>query len=160
MKENVLDVLMFLFDNYLTVDQGMPEDEATLACELEEAGFQATNIHKAFDWLGELAEINQGSEMIREASLSSFRVFDEQELFKLDVSCRGFLLQLEEMGLIDPPIRELILERAMAIEAVQLSLQQFKRIIGLVMINSPHHDEALLWLDELIYDEKTLTSLH
>ncbi len=160
MKENVLDVLMFLFENYLTVDLGMPEDEATLVCELEEAGFQATNIHKAFDWLGELAEINQDNEMVSEASLGSFRVFAEQELFKLDVSCRGFLLQLEEIGLLDPSTRELILERAMAIEGGQLSLQQFKRIVGLVMINSRRQEEALLWLDDLIYDEKSPTSLH
>lgn len=153
MKENVIDVLMFLFDNYLSIDEGMPTDEMTLACELQEAGFEAKNITKAFDWLGELADIKQADFTLVSAPGKSMRVYLPQEQHKLDVHCRGFLYQLESMGVLDTPTREVIIDRAMAIESEQLSLVQFKRIVGLVMLNSGSHDEMLAWIEDLIYDE-------
>src|SRR5690349_15428222 len=101
MKENVIDVLMFLFDNYLNIEEGMPKDEASLACELEEAGFHAKEISLAFDWLGELANI-KGSEVdLVQQPGKGMRVYAPCEQQKIDVKCRGFLLSLEVMGLID-----------------------------------------------------------
>lgn len=153
MKENVIEVLMFLFDNYLSVEEGMPDDEVTLACELEEAGFHAKDITKAFDWLGELADIKNTEPDLLQRPGKSFRIYLPQEERKLDAPCRGFLHQLEMMGLLDTLTREIIIDRAMAIESEQLSLEQFKRIVGLVMLNSGKHDDMMLWIEDLIYDE-------
>jgi Smg protein len=153
MKENVIDVLMFLFDNYLSVEEGMPDDEVTLACELEEAGFHAKDITKAFDWLGELADIKNTEPSLIRPPGTAIRVYLPQEERKLDVGSRGFLHQLEMMGLLDTQTREIIIDRAMAIEAEQLSLEQFKRVVGLVMLNSGMHDDMLMWIEDLIYDE-------
>jgi Smg protein len=153
MKENVIDVLMFLFDNYLSIEEGMPTDEVTLATELEEAGFEAKNITKAFDWLGELAEIKQAEKVTVHTKGKAIRVYLPQEQHKLDVGCRGFLHQLETMGLLDTSTREIIIDRAMAIESPQLGLGEFKRIVGLVLLNSGEHDEMLAWIEDLIYDD-------
>jgi Smg protein len=154
MKENVIDVLMFLFDNYLSYEEGMPGDEESLATELEEAGFHSIEINKAFDWLGELAEIQKTDfTLIRIPSVQSMRAFLPQEAQKLDIACRGFIFQLEQIGLLDTATRELIIDRAMAIDVEQLSLQQFKRIVGLVMLNSGTHEEMLAWIEDLIYEE-------
>ncbi len=153
MKENAVDVLMFLFDNYLSLEEGMPTDEITLACELEEAGFETNNINKAFDWLGELADIKQADLAVVQFSSKAIRVYLPQEQLKLDVSCQGFLHQLENMGLINSASREMIIDRAMAIDCQTLSLTQFKRIVGLVMLNSPKQGELHAWIEDLIYDE-------
>lgn len=153
MKENVIDVLMFLFDNYFIYEEGMPEDEMTLACELEEAGFDVNEITQAFDWLGELADL-QHSKIDALSHKLSMRVFTNAEIRKLDVPCFSYLLQLEEMGLIDALAREVILERAMAIQAPQISLPAFKRIVGLVMMNSPQYEDNFTFIEELIGDEE------
>lgn len=153
MKENVIDVLMFLFDNYLSIEDGMPTDEKTLACELEEAGFDTIDISKAFDWLGELAEIKQTESTLIQTPSNAIRVYLPQEQHKLDVSCRGFLHQLENMEVLDAATREIIIDRAMAIEVDHLSLQQFKRIVGLVLLNSGLHEDMLAWIEDLIYSE-------
>ncbi len=152
MKENAVDVLMFLFDNYLSLEEGMPTDEMTLACELEEAGFETNNINKAFDWLGELADIKQAEVVIAPSSKTALRVYLPQEQQKLDVACQGFLHQLESVGLINSTSREMIIDRAMAIDS-SLSLTQFKRIVGLVMLNSPAKDELHTFIEDLVYDE-------
>jgi Smg protein len=152
MKENVMDVLMFLFDNYLTIEEGMPTDEDRLATELEEAGFETNNINKAFDWLGELADLKPLPKPGQQLKSKAIRLYSQPETLKLDVSCRGFLQQLQTMGLLDAASRELIIDRAMAIESPQLTLQEFKRIVGLVLLNTGAQDD-ILWIEDLIYDD-------
>src|SRR6476660_4734788 len=64
MKESILDVLLYLFEHYFAEDAAPPlplGDDAALrdgplVTELVEAGFSTAEIHKAFDWLGVLAD--------------------------------------------------------------------------------------------------------
>lgn len=156
MKETMIDVLMFLFDNYLTIDDGFVDDEESLAEALEEAGFRSNTINQAFDWLGELAEIRV-PEFSSMAKTQSQRIFAANELRKLNPSCRGFLINLEEMGAVDPMTREIIIERAMALESEELSLTQFKRIAGLVMLNTTENEAMLAFIEDLLFDEYSVT---
>lgn len=160
MKANVIEVLMFLFDNYLSVSEGTLLDEKSLTCELEEAGFDAQEISLAFDWLGELAEIERLAATMVQTPGNAIRVYAQEEQTKLDMACRGYLQSLEAMGLVDATVREIIIDRAMAIEADNLSLQQFKRIIGLVMLNKAPQEEMLPWIEELMNDEKADSVVH
>lgn len=153
MKENMVDILMFLFDNYLNVEEGMPQDEVALACELEEAGFHAKDITKAFDWLGGLADIRNSELALLKSPGKAIRFYLPQEQTKLDVACRGFLQELEKLGLLDTPTREIIIDRAMALDVETLDLLQFKRVVGLVMVNSGWIED-LAWIEDLIYNEK------
>ena len=59
MKENVLDVLMYLFENYIDEDQIAEPDRANLESRLVEAGFGNTEVSKAFDWLESLATLEK-----------------------------------------------------------------------------------------------------
>ena len=51
MKENVLDVLMFLFENYLYDEPEETPDRDSLEENLHQAGFTNGEIDKAFEWL-------------------------------------------------------------------------------------------------------------
>lgn len=152
MKENVIDVLMFLFDNYLGLEEGDVADEATLAYELEEAGFPQQEITKAFDWLGELADENNMTPEFIQPPSASMRIYAEEEQIKLDVSCRGFLQYLEWAGLVDPMAREIIIDRAMAIDADTLGLELFKKIVSLVLVNKEPETYAYGSLEDLLED--------
>lgn len=55
MKENVLDVLMFLFENYLYDEPEEAPDRDSLEENFHQAGFTAGEIEKAFNWLDGLA---------------------------------------------------------------------------------------------------------
>lgn len=153
MKENVLDVLIFLFDNYVCNDVIMSSDEDAISIELEEAGFEPEEISKAFDWLGGLVD---ATEKIQPKAVHkrSIRVYTDAECVKIDAASRGFMLTLEDAGLITPDVREIIIDRALAIEQDELSFAEFKRIIGLVLANQPDVDEtSLFWLEDLIFDD-------
>lgn len=153
MKENVIDVLMFLFDNYLNIESWLFTDEISLTSELEEAGFASNQISKAFDWLNELAKLKERETTLVQIPKTSIRVYAQEEQNKLSPSCRGFLMSLEQMGVLDSTAREVIIDRAMAIEAPKLNLKQFKRIVGLIMLNGAQSEEILVWLEDLIYDD-------
>ncbi len=70
MKESILDVLLYLFEHYFTEDVPPPGElgfldrdrlaNGPLLDELTGAGFSSAEIHKAFDWLGALAEALRG----------------------------------------------------------------------------------------------------
>ena len=155
MKENMIDVLVYIFDNYLSVEEEVPVNEGSLTDELEEAGFQADEINQAFDWLGALITHEHVSPFIVRAQMKdSLRVFSQEEQYKLDVHCQGFLINLEQAGHIDAHTREVIIDRVMAFESSMITLQQFKRIVGIVMLNKvqqkEHHEELLVTLEDLI----------
>lgn len=152
MKENVMDVLMFLFDNYLTVEEGVLADEETLTDELREAGFEVREIDKAFHWLEDLVKVRQSVGVYVEQK-TSFRVYTLEEEKKLGVGCRGFLLGLEQTGIVDPNSREIILERAMAIETPNIRLSEFKRIVGLIMLRRTQSEAVVAWLEDLIFND-------
>ncbi len=57
MKENVFDVLMYLFENYMDEGAEFHPDQETLTTELTEAGFPRGEIHKAFHWLEGLSAV-------------------------------------------------------------------------------------------------------
>jgi Smg protein len=152
MKENVVDVLVFLFDNYLGMEESLPRDEAALSNELEEAGFHPQEINQAFDWLGTLVNSKELSHNDSHPG-TALRVYAISEQYKLDVACQGFLLSLEQMGLLTPSTREMIIDRVMEIESGALTLQQFKRIVGLIILNKAQQEDILLWLDNIIDDE-------
>ena len=47
MKENVLDVLMYLFETYIDAEEDPEPDRHALRTELEDAGFHDREIDKA-----------------------------------------------------------------------------------------------------------------
>ena len=57
MKEGVLDILIYLFENYFDAetDDGFEPDRETLKLELEKAGFPGSEVARAVCWLDELA---------------------------------------------------------------------------------------------------------
>ena len=47
MKENTLDVLFYLFDNYPEMGDNLPEDRASMHGYLQDAGFLNSEITRA-----------------------------------------------------------------------------------------------------------------
>ncbi|CAK0780447.1 DUF494 domain-containing protein Smg [Gammaproteobacteria bacterium] len=150
MKETVLDVLMYLFDNYMDTDSDLSTDEESLRMELIEAGFSEAEIGKAFLWLEGLSE-QQGALPV--ATDHSLRIYTDNELDRLTVECRGFLLFLEQVGVLDPATRELVIDRIMALETDDIDLDQLKWVILMVLFNQPGHEAALAWMEDLVFNE-------
>lgn len=154
MKENILDILVYLFEHCLDGETGIMPEEKELREHLDSAGFQAHDIEKAFNWLDELSTARE-STFSSPLSSRSLRIYSSQEIAKMDVECRGFMMFLEQTGVLDPAARELIIDRAMALETLDIDLPQLKWVILMVLFNQPGHEAAFAWMEDMIFDEFT-----
>ncbi len=154
MKENVLDILMYLFEHCLDSETGAMPEQNSLREHLDSAGFQNQDIEKAFNWLDELSNARESS-FSSPLSGRSLRVYCSQEITKMDAECRGFMIFLEQTGVLDPNTRELVIDRAMALETQEIDLPQLKWVILMVLFNQPGHEAAFAWMEDLIFDEYT-----
>jgi Smg protein len=148
MKENVFDVLIYLFENYMDDEAAPAADPDAIRSELLEAGFPHKEINKAFDWLESLAE----QKPISSSSLPAFRVFSQDECARLDTECRGLLMYLEQSGILSPASRELAIDRAMALQEEAISLENLKWIVLMVLFSQPNEELAFARMENLVYE--------
>lgn len=148
MKENVFDVLIYLFENYMGDETESSPDPDAIYTELLEAGFPQKEINKAFDWLESLSE----QKPIQASSPPSFRVFSAQECVKLDTECRGVLMFLEQSAILTPACRELVVDRVMALNEESISLENLKWIVLMVLFSQPDEEIAFARMENLVYE--------
>ena len=153
MKENVLDVLMYLFENYLYDEPEDEPDRASMEESLEEAGFTNREIGKAFAWLDELAEQRFQPEMTPQAH-RPIRIFVDSEIDRLDLECRDFLMYLENVGILDPQRRELVIDRLQALDAEEIDIEDVKWVVLMVLFNQPGQEANYAWMEDLMFDNE------
>ncbi|OAI21357.1 hypothetical protein A1359_02400 [Methylomonas lenta] len=155
MKEDIFDVLIYLFENYLDGDSDNYPDTDMIATELLDAGFHQPDVSKAFDWLESLAEADSISLTVS----SSFRIFSSQEVAVFDLECRDFLMFLEHAGILTPANREIVIDRAMALKEEDITLDKLKWIVLMVLLSQPGDSAAFSRMEDIVYD-LIPTSLH
>jgi Smg protein len=152
MNENMVDVLIYLYENYLDGGSRPPIDQDELETELSRAGFSSGEISQALTWLEELARgVNTAEYPPRTAG--AMRIYTHDECAKLDVDARGMLLFLEQNAILDPLSRELVIDRAMAIEQTAVSVDALKWVVLLVLMSRPGRESAHSQMEELIYSD-------
>ncbi len=158
MKQDVFEILIYLFENYMYDEGELEQDRESLQQELMEAGFHRSEIGKAFDWLESLTTAGSDG-ILPNAPQQSFRIYSEREEAKLDSECRGFILFLEQMGVLDHATREMVIDRVMALESDDVDLEQLKWVILMVLFNQPGQEAAVAWMEDLVLDE-VVAQLH
>ncbi len=152
MKESILDVLLYLFEHYFSEDADLIRDRDSLQNGLIQAGFSPAEISKAFDWLDALAE--QRPELAPARVDGPVRVYHGAELDRLDTESRGFLLFLEQHGILSADQRELVVDRAMALDQDELDLDDLKWVVLMVLFNQPGAEAAYAWMEtQMFLDE-------
>lgn len=155
MKQNVVDVLMYLFENIITDENPIFPEHEHMFDRLEDMGFPQHEIFLAFDWLEDLAEIHAGqliSENYEKAvNTQAVRVYSDLEKMLLEPDSISFLMQLEQKLIISPVSREIILDRVIALD-VELELEQLKWIMMIVLYSQPGEETAYAWMENLVFE--------
>ncbi len=152
MKENVLDVLMYLFETYIDAEEEPEPDQHELRDELSRAGFGDGEIDRALDWLDGLTD-NQGKLVHTSHASHGIRIYDESEMQRLDAGCRGFITYLEQIGILSPPQRELLVDRLLALESADIDVEQIKWVVLMVLFSQPGQEVAYARMEDLVFDE-------
>jgi Smg protein len=146
MKETVLDVLMYLFESYVESQDEAEPDRQELKQELGRAGFHDREIERALDWLDGLTSTASGSS----PQHTAFRVFDTVELDRFDAKSRGYLLELEQMGILQPAQREIVIDRLLALDHDEIDIEQTKWVVMMVLFSQPGQ-QAYAQMEDLVY---------
>lgn len=156
MKESILDVLLFLFEHYFSDDADLVRDRDSLQNSLLEAGFSPAEIHKAFEWLDELAEKRPAVASPRVDGPT--RLYTLPEYTKLDAEGVGFLMFLEHSAVLNAEQRELVIDRAMALDQDEVDLDDLKWVVLMVLFNQPGAEAAYAWMENLMFGEEPVPS--
>jgi len=162
MNGTVLDILIYVFDRYMFDEAPeVPEREA-LARDLESAGFGEANVERALDWLADLAgerhrhglgaAASGNTPQIQSAAL---RIYSTLELSRLSVDCRGLLLSLENADILSPGQRELVIDRLLALDVEDLTLDQVRWVVLMVLSSQPGQEQACARMETLVFDSDT-----
>lgn len=154
MRLFMFDILVYVFENYLP--GACPEPEA-LARKLSSVGFEDDAIFEALQWLAGLEQAQEESGFRQLPKAASQRLYDEQEMLALPTECRGFLAAMESAGALDATAREMIIERAMAVDTADspaMTLSKFKVIVLMVMWRRELSLDNLVFQDLLDEDDE------
>ncbi len=154
MKENVLDVLMYLFETYVDTEEEPEADQNELRDELARAGFADPEIDRALDWLDGLTD-HQNSLAFNTQTKRGMRIYNDFEQKHLDTLCRGYVTYLEQIGILSPPQREILIDRLLALESADIDEEQIKWVVLMVLFSQPGQEQAYARMEDLVFEEST-----
>jgi Smg protein len=152
MKDSVLDILIHLFEDFLDAEDDSTPDRDTLKQELEQAGYPEADIERALVWLESLA--TDPDRALTEGTARAVRVFSGSEQVRLDTDVRGYLLHLENLGILSAAQREVVIDRLLALEADDIDIEQLKWVVLMVLFSQPGQENAYQRMEDLVFDER------
>ena len=150
MDNTVFDILVYVFDHYLFEELPVSAERADIARDLEIAGFRGANVERALDWLADLAD-ERGRPGLH-ANESAFRLYSPEECARLDADCRGLLLSLERGGILSPTQREIVIDRLLALDHDELSIEQVKWVVLMVLSCQPGQEAACERMEDMVFE--------
>jgi Smg protein len=154
MNHSVLDVLMYLFETFSEQGHDEATDHGVLRQELLKAGFREPEVERALTWLEDLND-DPERPFPTAPQASSARVFSKLELSRLDAACRGYLMYLEQVGILSPLSREIVIERLMALDAGEIDVEQVKWVTLMVLFSQTEQEQAFSRMEDLVFEENT-----
>ncbi len=152
----MFDILVYLYETYYRPD-ACPEPEA-LARKLSAVGFDDVEITEALDWLTGLTEM-AGTEQIDTASSTGIRYYVRQETDVLGSEAIGFITFLESAGVLGPVQREIVIERALALDESPVTLGKLKIIVLMLLWSQGKEPDALMFDDLFGADDEQVPRL-
>lgn len=149
----MFDVLVFVYENYWRGD-ACPELQQ-LGRKLSAQGFEAQAIQQALDWLNGLTVAARQVQAVDDTAVAqsahSLRVYSPAEQDHLGSACLGFISFLESAGVLAPALREIVVDRVMAVPGNPVDLDELKIVVLMVYWSMGQEPDALV-LDELCED--------
>ncbi len=140
----MFDILVYLYETYYRPD-ACPEPEA-LARKLSAVGFDEEEISEAIVWLNDLNEM-AGADGSTAFVSSGTRFYVEQEYDALGTPAVGFIQFLESAKVLTPVQREIVIERALALEESPVGLGKLKIIVLMLLWSQGKEPDALMFDD-------------
>jgi len=151
----MFDLLIYMFENYLSSKNNL--DFTNMTLELEAAGFNNKDIESALDWFSELKEMSVIIPQSQSLKLNDkLRIFTENEKSKFSFDGLGFILFLEQAHVLNSIEREIIIDRAMALNQNIISIDEVRWIVMMTLWNNGRENDYLFVEDALYQTEQSM----
>ena len=155
MNENIVELLLYLFENYIYENKDADLDEKSIQNGLSQAGFASLTIDSAFSWLEELQKDINSYQNI-EIQNDSFRVFTESENQKIDEECQDFILYLNNSDILSNVQRERLINAIMKLEINQFDVDDLQWLTLMVLFSQPDQEQAFANLEALLFETEEI----
>lgn len=135
----MFEVLVFMFKNYFT-DQGMLDD-VTIEQELSAAGFEQDDILGAFSWFHDMKSMFNKPAFDYSHEKTAIRIFTATETKVINTESLGFLIFLQQAKVINDVERDLIVDRAMALNTTKLGIEEMRWITMMALWSQGRHKD-------------------
>ena len=115
----VLDILIYVFEQYFRSHEGIRFEHEILKENLEEAGFECDQIGDVLIWLEALKHGQKA--LMQEERHNNYISHSKEEMKKIGANNISVLIKLESFGILNAKSRELVLDRPMALPEKRLS---------------------------------------
>jgi|SRR5579883_105943 len=141
---SVLKVLIYVYDHYMMADPADVPERQHMLEDLQKRGFSLTEVVHAMEWLAALVGDQRTSPGPAAAGSGreAVRIFADGELSRLSADCRAFLMLLDRQHVLSPQQRELVIERALALDIAEVDVEQLKWVVLLVLSSQPGQELA------------------
>jgi Smg protein len=160
--EAMFEVLVYVYENYWQGD-ACPE-LPQLGRKLTAVGFESEEIQAALIWLDGLNTAAQSTQIyvpsdtppdaagsLQAQAPGSLRAYSVAEQEQIGSQALGYVSFLESSGVLPPHMREMVIDRAMAVPDGPVELDDLKIIVLMVYWSFGQEPDALV-LDELCDD--------
>jgi Smg protein len=138
----MFDILVYLYETYYRPD-ACPEP-AALARKLSAVGFDDVEISEALVWLTDLTEMAGAEHAV---ASTGTRFYVQQEYDVLGSAAVGFIQFLESAKVLGPVQREIVVERALALDESPVGLGKLKIIVLMLLWSQGKEPDALMFDD-------------
>lgn len=150
----MFEVLVFMFENYFTHHETL--DDAVMEQELSAAGFEQDDILGAFDWFQQMQSMFSAPLFDYSHEKTAIRIFSSNECKRINTESLGFLVFLQQAKVINDVERDLIVERAMALDTNRLGIEEM-RWITMMALWSQGRDKDYSFVEDALFNPRGLT---
>ncbi|MES2153329.1 MAG: DUF494 domain-containing protein, partial [Pseudomonadota bacterium] len=140
----MFDILVYLYETYYRPD-ACPEP-AALARKLSAVGFDDEEISEALVWLTDLTEM-AGEEQSAVIASTGTRFYVQREYDAIGSDALGFIQFLESAKVLTAVQREIVVERALALDESPVGLGKLKIIVLMLLWSQGKEPDALMFDD-------------
>ena len=151
----MFDLLVYMFEKYLSSKNNL--DFANMSLELEAAGFNNKDIESALDWFAELKKMSVRIPQSQSLKLNNkLRIFTDKEKEKFSIDGLGFILFLEQAQVLNSIEREIIIDRAMALNQNIINIDEVRWIVMMTLWNNGRENDYIFVEDALYQTEQLI----
>jgi Smg protein len=67
-------------------------------------------------------------------------------------------MYLEQIGILSPMHRELVIDRLMALDAAEIDVEDIKWVVLMVLFSQPGEEAAYARMEDLVFEERAVVA--